>query len=101
MMAALWAVLVVGAAPATAHDQYRVIGTITKVTTTTLDVKQTRDGKTISMAMDEATRVTRTRKKVEATELKTGLSVVVDALGDSLEQLVVVEVRIVPSPTKK
>jgi hypothetical protein len=53
------------------------------------------------MATDEATVVTRDKKKVGATELKVGLSVVVDANGDSLEDLVVLEVRIVPSPTKK
>jgi hypothetical protein len=101
IMAALLAVLMVGAAPAAAHDQYRVIGTIARVTAKTLAVTQSRDGRTISMELDEATHVTRDRKKVDATELKTGLSVVVDALGDSLEQLVVVEVRIVRPRAKK
>ncbi len=101
MILGVLAVLVVGAAPAAAHDDYRIIGTIAKMTATTLDVKQTKDGKTISMRTDEATVVTRDKKKVGATELKTGLNVVVDARGDSLEDLVVLEVRIVPSPTKK
>lgn len=101
MMAALLAVLVIGTARVAAHDDYRVIGTITKVTAKTLDVKQTKDGKTISMAMNGATVVTRDKKKVDAAELKTGLSVVVDARGDSLKDLLVVEVRLVPSPTKK
>jgi len=101
MIAAVFAVLTVAASPALAHDDYRVIGTITKVSAKTLDVKQTKDGKTISMRMDEATLVTRDKKKVGAAELKTGVSVVVDARGDSLEDLVVLEIRIVPSPTKR
>ena len=101
MILGLLAALVVGAAPAAAHDDYRIIGTIAKTTAKTLDVKQIKDGKTISMRTDEATLVTRDKKKVSATELKTGLSVVVDARGDSLEDLVVLEVRIVPSPAKK
>ena len=101
MIAGVLAGLVVGMAPAAAHDDYRIIGTITKVTANTLDVKQTKDGRTIAMATDEATLVTRNEKKVSATELKVGLSVVVDANGDSLEDLVVLEVRIVPSPTTK
>lgn len=101
MLVVVLAVLTVGASPAVAHDDYRIIGTIAKVTAKTLDVKQTKDGKTISMRTDEATLVTRDKKKVSATELKIGLSVVVDARGDSLADLVVLEVRLVPSPAKK
>lgn len=101
MIAGMLAVLMAAAAEAAAHEDYRVIGTITKVTAKTLDVKQTKDGKTISMDMDEATLVTRDRKKMSATELKPGLSVVVDARGDSLEELLVLEVRIVPAATQK
>lgn len=101
MIAGVLAGLIAGMAPAAAHSDYRIIGTITKVTGKTLDVKQTKGGKTISMTTDEATLVIRNKKKVSATELKAGLSVVVDASGDSLEDLVVLEVRIVPSPTKR
>ena len=101
MMAALLAGLVFGTAPVMAHDDYRIIGTIAKVTSKTLDVKQTKDGKIISMAVNGNTLVTRDKKKVDATELKTGVSVVVDARGDSLKDLLVVEVRIVPAAAKK
>ncbi len=94
------AALTVGVAPALAHDDYRIIGTIARVTATTLDVKQTKDGKTIAMKMDSATLVTRDKKRVERTELRTGLNVVVDARGDSLEELAVLEVRLVPPPTR-
>lgn len=95
-----FAALIVGLVPALAHDDYRIIGTITRVTATALNVKQTKDGKTIAMTMDSATLVTRDKKKVERTELKTGLNVVVDARGDSLEDLAVLEVRLVPAPAK-
>lgn len=101
MILGVLAALAMGAAPAGAHDDYRIIGTIAKVTAKTLDVKQTKDGKTISMRTDEATLVTRDKKKVSATELRNGLNVVVDARGDSLEDLVVLEIRVVPPATKK
>jgi hypothetical protein len=93
------AALTIGLVPALAHDDYRIIGAITRVTATTLDVKQAKDGRTIAMRTDSATLVTRDKKKVERVELKTGLSVVVDARGDSLEDLVALEVRLVPPPT--
>ena len=93
--------MMVGVAPAWAHDDYRIIGTVLKVSAGKLDVKQTKDGKTISMKTDEATLVTRDKKKVSSAELKTGTKVVVDARGDSLQDLVVLEVRIVPAPAAK
>ncbi len=101
MMAGVLVALIAGVARVAAHDDYRVIGTIVKASAKSLDVKQTKDGKTITMAMDETTLVTRDKKTIGAKELKAGLSVVVDARGDSLEDLLVVEVRIVPLPTKK
>ena len=50
-----------------------------------------------SRGLNEATVVTRDESTVGATELRTGRSVVVDAHGDSLEELLVQKVRIVPS----
>jgi hypothetical protein len=95
------AALLIGGITVSAHDKYRIVGTVAKVAGTVLDVKQTKDGKTITMDMTEKTVVTRDKKKVGRAELKPGLSVVVDALGDSLDELDAVEVRIVPPPTKK
>ena len=95
------AALVISGASLSAHDKYRIIGTVAKMSGTILDVKQTKDGKTITMDMTDKTVVTRDKKKVGRAELKTGVSVVVDALGDSLDELDVVEVRIVPPATKK
>lgn len=101
MSAALAAAIWVGsAATPGAHEDYRIIGTVAAVTATTLDVKQTRDGKIIGMDLDETTRVTRDGKPVSMKELKPGLRVVVDARGDSLEELLAGAVRIVTSPTK-
>ena len=101
MVVAVLAVLALGATTVTAHDDYRIIGVVEKVTAKTLDVRQTKDGKIISMQMNAETIVTRDKKKVDRAELKTGLNVVVDARGDSLKDLQVLEVRLVPKPSGK
>jgi hypothetical protein len=87
-------------AGAAAHDEYRIIGTATRVTPTSLDVKQTKDATVVSMKVDKQTIVTRDKKTVARDELKAGAHVVVDALGDSLEDLLVLEVRLVPPPPR-
>ena len=101
MVVAVLAVLALGATTVTAHDDYRIIGIVEKVTAKTLDVKQTKDGNIISMQMNGETIVTRDKKKVDRAELKTGLNVVVDARGDSLKDLQVLEVRLVPKASGK
>jgi hypothetical protein len=93
IVAMLWNV-----SPAWAHDDYRIIGTVLKIAAKTLDVKQTSDGQTISMRTDAATIITLDNKKVGRDELQPGTHVVVDARGDSVRDLVVLEVRIVPPP---
>jgi hypothetical protein len=95
------AALLLAVAAASAHDDYRIIGTVSKISGKTLDVKQTKDGKIISMEMDDNSIVTRNKKKVDRTQVKAGLNVVVDARGDSIDELTVVEVRLVPAPTSK
>ena len=95
------AALVLTVPALSAHDDYRIIGTVAKVDATSIDVKQTKDGKIISMQMNGETIVTRDKKKVDRAELKTGLNVVVDARGDSLKDLQVLEVRLVPKPAAK
>ena len=89
MVVAVLAMLALGATTATAHDDYRIIGTVEKLTAKTLDVKQTKDGKIVSMQMSGKAIIKRDKKKVDRTELKTGLNVVVDARGDSLKDLLV------------
>ena len=83
-----------------AHDDYRIIGTVVRIAAPTLEVRQTKGGKTIAMKMDSATIASRDKKKVPLTDVKAGQYVVVDARGDSLEDLVVLEVRLVPAPAK-
>ena len=93
--------LLVALATLSAHDAYRIIGTVAKATATSLEVKQTKDGKVIAMIMHDATIVTRDKKKVPRAELKAGVHVVVDAQGDTLDELEVSEVRLVPAPKGK
>jgi hypothetical protein len=100
MMLAALGLFLVSTTPAWAHDEYRIIGTVTKITAKMLDVKQTKDGKVVMIDILDTTIVTRETKKVAATELKVGLNVVVDARGDSIDELEAVEVKIVP-PAKK
>jgi hypothetical protein len=94
--------MVVAALPLAAHQDFRVIGTIVKITDKRLDVKQTKDGDTIFMAFDaEVVKVTRGKEKVAPSELTVGLSVVVDATGDHIYDLSVRDVMIVPALAPK
>jgi len=91
--------LVLAATVARAHDEFRIIGTITAAQPTQLQVKS-RDGKALSIKVNDETLVYRDNKKVTRTELKAGRFVVVDALGDTIEDSLALEVRIVPSLPK-
>ena len=84
------------ALPLFAHDQFRVIGVVVSKRETALLVRN-KAGKAITIGLDKATVVQRDKAKVSAAELKAGLTVVVDALGDSEDDLVALEVRIVPA----
>jgi hypothetical protein len=89
--------LAVASAATFAHDDYRIIGILEKVSANTIAVKQTRDKKVISMLMEAGTLITRDKKKVSRSALEAGLSVVVDARGDDIDDLTVVEIKLVPS----
>ena len=92
-------VLVLGAVPARAHEAFRFVGTITKrAGRQQLGVK-TKEGRTVYVELKKTTIVLRDKTKVPATELKPGLSVVVDALGDDDSDLTAKQVRIVPAIT--
>lgn len=93
---ALFALLVAAARPALAHGDFRIIGTVTGMTEKTLDVKQTKDGKVVSMALQKTTKVTQDGKVVAASEVKVGVNVAVEAHGDTLDALEVVEIKILP-----
>lgn len=79
-----------------AHDEFRIIGTVTKISATEIAVKQ-KDGKIVEMDMNKQTKFTRDKKPVTLKDVKVGGSVVVDALGDSILDLTVLEVRLVPA----
>lgn len=86
-----------------AHETFRIIGTITKVSAARLDVKN-KDGVTKSMGLTQRTVIRRLKEKQElpASALQVGQSVVVDAFnpydpdsGDD-SQLEALDIRIVP-----
>lgn len=90
------------AAPLSAHDEYRIIGTVTKITADQIDVKQVKDGKIIEIDINKQTKVTRDKKPAAMKEVRVGGSVVVEALGDSILDLTALEIRLVPAiPTTK
>jgi hypothetical protein len=89
-------VLLLSALPIRAHEAFRIVGTITKHQATQLGVK-TKEGRTVYVELKKTTIILRDKTKVPATELKPGLSVVVDALGDDDSDLTAKQVRIVPA----
>jgi hypothetical protein len=89
------ALLALGSTPALAHDEFRIIGIVAKVADSRLHVK-TREGKAISVQLDRQTLITRDKKKLEPKDLTAGLTVVVDAYGDTEEDSLALEIRIVP-----
>lgn len=91
----IMAAFVLGVSAARAHDTFRVIGTLTKHQDWVIDVKNA-NGRTISIALDQQTVITRDKKKVSATDLKVGQSVVVDAYGDTEADLLALQIQIVP-----
>lgn len=83
-------------AGASGHEEFRIIGTVTKVDSTQLQVKN-KEGKIFTVAMTKYTHILRDKKKVEATELRVGRSIVVDAVGDTVADLTAMKVTIVPA----
>ena len=89
-------VLGLGAISVRAHEAFRIVGTIATRQGAQLGVKN-KQGRTIYVELTKTTIVLRDKTKVPATELKPGLSVVVDALGDDDSDLTAKQVRIVPT----
>jgi hypothetical protein len=96
LMLAAVLTLTLGAAHALAHEAFRVVGTVATHKGTQLGVK-IKSGRTVYVELTKTTIVLRDKTKVAATELKPGLSVVVDALGDDESDLTAKQVRIVPA----
>ena len=95
-MCALVTILVTGAAPPLrAHDDFRIIGTLMKRESSKIELKN-KEGKTISIRLDKQTAISRDKKKVAPSELRVGQSLVVDAYGDTEDDSLALEIRIVP-----
>lgn len=98
LAATIIALIVIAPASLAAHDRYRIIGTVTKLTADEITVKQEKDGVLVEMDHDKNTKVTRDKKPLKVSDVKVGAYVVIDALGDSILDLVVLEMRLVPPP---
>jgi hypothetical protein len=84
-----------GMAHLRAHDDFRIIGTLTKHQDSKIEIKS-RTGKTVAVRLDKQTVISRDEKKVDATALKVGQSLVVDAYGDTENDSLAVQIKIVP-----
>lgn len=76
-----------------AHEKFKIVGTIVKVQATQLDVKAV-DGATYEIDMNDGTQVMRGLKKLPQSELRPGLRVTVDALGHDMFDLEAVLITI-------
>jgi hypothetical protein len=81
--------------PAGAHDEFRIIGTLAKHADSKIEIKK-RDGKTVSVRLDKQTAISRDKEKVTPSALRAGQSLVVDAYGDTEDDSLAIEIRIVP-----
>lgn len=88
-------VLAGGSVRLAAHDEFRIIGTLERHQNSTIAVKKN-TGKSVSIRLDKQTAISQNNKKVDATALKVGQSLVVDAYGDTEEDSLALEIRIVP-----
>lgn len=84
-----------GAAGLSAHDEFRIIGTLERLQGARISVKKA-SGQTVSVRIDKQTAITQDKKKVDATALKAGQSLVIDAYGDTEDDSLALEIRIVP-----
>jgi hypothetical protein len=94
--------IAVGATTVSAHERFRVIGTVTKATDREIGVKN-KDSKTLTITITKRTIIKRDKQPEELTPsvLKVGQSVVVDAYGDSEAELEALDIRIVPRIASK
>jgi hypothetical protein len=99
MVLVIATMVALGAGRVFAHDEYRIIGTIVSRQNTKLELKS-REGKMVAVKLDGETLVYRDNKKIDVAELKAGHHVVVDALGDSVADLLALEVRIIAALPK-
>ncbi len=95
LIIALLAVPVLAGSAVSAHDEFRIIGTVASYKANVLAVKK-KEGQTVSIRLDKQTLITKDKKKVVPADLTAGLTVVVDAYGDFEDDSLALEIRIVP-----
>ena len=80
-----------------AHEHFRIVGVITRLSATEMDVKN-RESKTYTVDINKKTVVKRDKEKTDLglSALKVGQTVVVDAYGDDEFDLEALDIRIVP-----
>jgi hypothetical protein len=92
------ALLIATTMPAlSAHEHFRIIGNITKLAATEMDVKN-KEGKTYTVDINKKTvvRYEKQKKELGLTALQVGQRVVVDAYGDDEFDLEAQDIRIFP-----
>lgn len=82
-----------GAAPASAHGEIPVAGVVKAVNATSLEIYM-EDGRIVSLQTDANTRVVMDGKRLRLTDLKVGQSVKALGYGDSLSDLVALDVTV-------
>jgi hypothetical protein len=81
------------AVPAAAHDEKPVSGLVTAVTAKSINIK-TKDGQVVTLEVDSNTRVMKDGKRLTPKDVKVGQSVRALGFGDSMKDLVAIDVTI-------
>jgi hypothetical protein len=84
--------------PASAHEEFQVAGTIAKLDPDGIAVK-TAEGKIIAVRFGGPTRFWRGEERAPTVELKMGERVDIRAYGDTLEDLLALDVTLAPNQT--
>ncbi|UTP38226.1 DUF5666 domain-containing protein [Phenylobacterium sp. LH3H17] len=87
------------ALPAAAHDEMSVAGQVTAVSAKTIQLRM-QDGKVVTLEVDSNTRVKMAGKPLGLKDLKVGQSVKALGFGDSMTDLVAIDLVISPPPAK-
>jgi len=84
-----------------AHEghTHKVMGTVSAINGEHVDVKQT-DGKTVTVMLDKTTTITRGKEKLDATALKVGEKISVDAMQEKNMMMAHAIKLATPAPAK-
>jgi len=83
-----------GALPAAAHEEVPVDGQVTAVSAKTVQIK-TKAGSVVTLDVDTNTRVLQAGKRLALKDLKVGQTVKAVGFGDSMTDLIAIDVEIV------